>query len=635
MVAPRKGPKTRLASRPGPSNRIRWNFPPTGGGVSQGFNDSGEEFFRANVMAHVVREIIQNSLDAKDPRYPDKPVIVRMELIDLTPAMIGGSGLAKHVAKAVERTTSYNHTQGTKFYEEALRILKKAKIPTLKIVDENTTGLTDSKWDALVYQEGTPNKEGIGAAGGSFGIGKNAPYVASKLRLVCYSTRYLDRNRVEKFIARCRLVAHTDPLKSSRELQHVGFGTSKPLKESRFPPIMGSGIRGAFRLPNKGSGIFVVGFMERKWKEATKRSIACNFFTAIHERKLHVVVDGEEITHETLNAVDFGDRNRRHYYDIIKNSGRPDKISGKFGSFELKVSVGDDSMGNRIAYVNRRGMLITDEKAFRKNPFHARLGEAGRFAAVLRATDDKTDERVRRMEPPTHETIEYERLRDPEELNEAENQLRAIGDMIFDRIKKKLNIDVLANKTELTELADIIPLFSKPDKGGNAGGSTTEPSKEIGVRVMPIPKNRISPPMTPGGDEEEPEEQPGGEGGAGGKGGASKNGPKPKWGPGNSNIDGMRVMRHGDMLRVAFTPKVGAVRFAVKPAGEENKAEDIIPVTAAKNAAHGGAAPILRKNVITVNAKRNQRVVLELSIHQGDSYTGYTVVEYEAVGRKR
>ena len=51
---------------------MRWNFPPTGGGVSQGFNDSGEEFFRANVMAHVVREIIQNSLDAKNPRYPDR-----------------------------------------------------------------------------------------------------------------------------------------------------------------------------------------------------------------------------------------------------------------------------------------------------------------------------------------------------------------------------------------------------------------------------------------------------------------------------------------------------------------------------------------------------------------------------------
>ena len=61
-----------LVSIRGTRDRIRWNFPPTGGGVSQGFNDSGQEFFKGNIMEHVVREIIQNSLDANNA--PNPPV---------------------------------------------------------------------------------------------------------------------------------------------------------------------------------------------------------------------------------------------------------------------------------------------------------------------------------------------------------------------------------------------------------------------------------------------------------------------------------------------------------------------------------------------------------------------------------
>ena len=331
-------------------------------------------------------------------------------------------------------------TQGVKFYRAALRMLEGKTMPVLAITDENTTGLTDSKWDALVYQEGTPNKEGQTAAGGSFGIGKNAPYAASKLSLICYSTRYLNRHRTEKFIARCRLVAHPNPSDPEEELQHIGFGNSEPLKNSRFPPITGSAIHKTFRLPRNGSGIFIIGFVEPDWEEAAKRSIACNFFTAIHEKKLQVMVNGEAVTNETLNDIRFGNGSYRDYYEIIKKGGRPFKINGKFGSFELRVSTGEKIIENRVAYVNRRGMLITEEKTFKKNPFHVRLGGIGRFAAVIRAADDKTDERVRRMEPPTHETIEYWRLSDRAERNTTKSDLADIAKNIADHIKEKLNI---------------------------------------------------------------------------------------------------------------------------------------------------------------------------------------------------
>ena len=73
----------------GQAAALRWHFPPTHGGAAQGFNDSGKEFFTADVMDHVVREIIQNSLDAK--RHSDSPVIVKMSKFDLARGAINAA----------------------------------------------------------------------------------------------------------------------------------------------------------------------------------------------------------------------------------------------------------------------------------------------------------------------------------------------------------------------------------------------------------------------------------------------------------------------------------------------------------------------------------------------------------------
>ena len=180
----------KLSKQPG----IKWHFPPTGGGISQGFNDSGKEFFKANVLEHVVREIIQNSLDAKSKRRPDSPVIVHMGMFALKPDMINCKELALHVRKSLERSVEQKNQKAVAFYKRALNMLKRSSIPTLKVTDENTTGLNGMKWDALVHQEGTPVKDNA-SAGGSYGIGKNAPYAASDLSLVCYSTRYLGKKQ--------------------------------------------------------------------------------------------------------------------------------------------------------------------------------------------------------------------------------------------------------------------------------------------------------------------------------------------------------------------------------------------------------------------------------------------------------
>ena len=451
--------------------------------MSYGFNDSSQEFFKGGIIEHTMREIIQNSLDAKNNRHPD-PVTVEIKLASVKKSTIGAGNLIRHVKASLKRSENDRQEKGIDFFKTALKILGKKEIPMLTIIDKNTTGLTNQKWNALVYQEGTPYKFGVSAPGGSFGIGKNAPYAASKLRLVCYSTRYFDRNRIEKFIARCKLVTHDDP-KSNKELQHIGFGTdTTKLEKHRFPPILGKRIPEVFKLPIGGTGIFIVGFTENGWEDEAKQSIAENFFTAIHEKKLIVKIGDEQLTHATLNDVSFGDKNRRHYYETIKKPDHRTVINGEFGSFELLLTVNKKDMENRVAYVNKRGMMITDDKRFKTNPFNARLSlDMGKFAAVLWAIDNITDERIRKMEPPTHESIDYTRLDQPQ-LENTKKQLKAIQSDITKYIRGILEKDSETEQTNLSELAHILPFVSEPN---NEEAKDHKPSRSKGIDHNIIP----------------------------------------------------------------------------------------------------------------------------------------------------
>ena len=46
-------------------NTFKWRFPKLDYGKRRGYSDGGEENFRENTLESLVREICQNSLDAK------------------------------------------------------------------------------------------------------------------------------------------------------------------------------------------------------------------------------------------------------------------------------------------------------------------------------------------------------------------------------------------------------------------------------------------------------------------------------------------------------------------------------------------------------------------------------------------
>ena len=623
---------------------LKWYFPATGGGATQGFNDSAQEHFKDNAWEHTIREIIQNSLDAADNRR-NKPVKVNIEKIKIPTSEIGGKVLADHINEALKLTREQENKKGIAFYENALNILKQNEINTLAITDTNTTGLVDKKWDSLIYVEGTTYKGDTSAAGGSFGIGKSAPYLISELKTVCYSTRYLNKNdRHEKFIARCKISSHKNPKSSSNEmLQHIGFGSKSEFKKDihPYPPSTnGSNIYQIFRLNNIGSGIFIVGFNPAyDWIEIAKKSIARNFFVAIHEKKLEVTINSDLINYDTLNNIFESDKEKeptRHYYHIIRNDCPKKIVEGKFGKFTVQINTNAKYLPNQIAYINKRGMLITDKRTFKDNPFHTSIGNGwAKYAAVIMAHNDATDEKIREMEPPNHRSIKYERIEEKERKSIKE-QLRVIRNKIAEIINDAVSINNGKDDINLSDLADVLP-----DTDDGLFDSTGSDRNDL--KDGDLESNELKPKLLPtGGKVQTDDTEPGGNSN-GGNPGPSKPPRKPsEQNSGTPILDQRRIMRNKNELRVAFTPhqnKGKSICFGIRPVGEERKNEKLIPITLTRTMSATNPDINIQDNCITMTPKNDKRIVIDLEIHQVQSYTGYEIVEFitnkKSTGRKK
>lgn len=355
------------------STKAGWQFPPRNGGIDF-VQDPSSAHFSDDPVPKLVREIIQNSLDARESGISD-PIVVKFADTEVERELIGAAQLYKHLTACLERAKSEKMSTGLrKVYEDARKALRKKRIQCLRITDSGTTGLSDSKWDALVIREGDVQKSGTGAPGGSYGIGKNAVFNVSDAQTVFYSTRYVNgrQGRVEKMQGKATLMSHEDPA-TGKNLQHIGF-----YRASNGGPFITTDIPDFFRLEEPGTGVFVMGFNPRSsnWVEEVTSAVIENFFYAIHHKQLVVEVSaGSEnvrVTHETIDQLFEAKSSRKpnayHYYRAIRdeNPVSTQEID-KVGVLNIHVVLAE-SAPRRTAYVNRNGMLITESKEQSSNP---------------------------------------------------------------------------------------------------------------------------------------------------------------------------------------------------------------------------------------------------------------------------
>ena len=285
------------------SKKHCWHFPNNGGGLAAGFNDSSMDTFKGHRLSALVREIIQNSLDAREDK--DNPVIVNFQITSVNSEDLPEvNDLLTHLEKAKLTAEIQDDELARDFYLNANVIASQKEVQFLAIHDSNTTGLTGplegpkGAWFALTKGSGLTQKRS-GSSLGSFGHGSKAPFVSSSLRSLFYLS-VLDAGKTGqevRFQGKSILQSYVANDRTREMTQGTGFyGNPKnclPLTNEDVPNWALS-MR-ASQTSTTGTSILIPGSL---WTVESLSSISitsiANFFYAIWKGVLEVQIGNLE-----------------------------------------------------------------------------------------------------------------------------------------------------------------------------------------------------------------------------------------------------------------------------------------------------------------------------------------------------
>ena len=592
---------------------IGWKFPPLGGGEGQGFEHAGMAHFQGDLLGSLAREVIQNSLDAG---LDGKTVEMTFELRDIDIRKhLDGDELRRHIEACYAACVEEKRKKAADFFAEAAELLKRRVVPFLCVSDRNTTGLPDAEWKALVKRQGDSAKKDA-TSGGSYGIGKNAPFAVSPLRTVGYWT-CLDEGGelVEKFQAKAILMSHDWQVDGSEEETHGSgfFGLTdrcRELRNRRIPQVFR--MRGNEGTPIGGTAVWIAGFRtEEAWQRGVARSVLRNYFYAIERGRLDVALEPDEsleagdeyadLSNGTLERVFDGllgeqdgaadDLRDAHiYWRMTRDGAKPrfeEDLPG-LGMVRFWVETEDERPGEKlpgkVALIRGTGMLVTDNQ-----PGLMRFPSLRDFAAVCVFETPEANELLRQMENPAHDRFEPDRL-PPDRRKHGRDTLRGLTGWIRKRLEEVAAPAPSSVSEELDELARFLPLDGPgPLDGGRGGGYAEKQFGVAGAVLRKAPKRRVQ----PSGLESDADEDGDGED-AGHSGGAPVGEGEAGRGPGRGPGDGpgrggtgptggplggaavrlydVRILAEGTsgrQFRISFTPGASArVRLVLEEAGD-------------------------------------------------------------------
>lgn len=463
--------------------KIGWKFPENNFGSLTGISEAGIETFRANIYNSLAREICQNSLDAR--LKDDEPVIVDFQKIYIYKNNLPGHNDFLDIwTKCLDFWITRNNKKAVDFLKNGSKVLNKEKLCVLRISDFNTTGLTGSDkeyditpWQNLVKSSGVSDKGD--SDGGSFGIGKSAPYACSNLRTLFYST--FDKDGLCATQGVSKLVSFKND--EGNITQGMGyFGQTSRNSAINYE----LGIDPTYsRGNNTGTDIYVVGFIdEEEWKTEIVKSILEGFLVAIYNNKIVVKVGDLEISQQTLPIVlDDYKNSAKWTYNYYRALTEGEKIVADFagmGEIELDVLISPE-LHRKVLLSRSNGMKIFDK---------GNISSTIPFAAILTLKGMEVNKFFREMETPQHNAWEPGFHSDKKNAKKIRTELfRYIKEVVIQMGRNEATDEVDADG-----VGEYLPdeLFMVQDQNQNDKEETiTDKTKNIEIKVnekVKIPK---------------------------------------------------------------------------------------------------------------------------------------------------
>lgn len=445
------------------TNKQQWRFPPNNGGIGQGFNDGALDHFKGHRLSSMVREVIQNSLDAR--RDSNQPVKICIEIKRIPRSECPEVNFIKrHIESSLEMAQEQNLPDVEKFYKNSLtRISDDSEVRFLAIHDYNTTGLegpldrSTGSWYALVKGSGISQK----SAGslGSFGHGSKAPFTLSAIRSIFYLSYVAGPLGLEKrFQGKSILQSHSDPdSDDGSQTQGTGFyGWSTnchPLTNEQIP-TWADQIR-SVKFHESGTTILIPHYQLTEDEEPEIAiTVIANFFYAIMEGHLEIEIGNETTLNKTnifekyseyenrleheQSEIDI-DRIRENFLSltaITKSTEQGIQEVPEMGSFRWYIRVDDNLERFRVALARQNGMLIRHnpkslERFPLKKPFEMFVCVEGSAGSDL----------LKRVENPTHDDFEFARIEDPSDRDVALKNYIKLTKKIREIIDRFASID--------------------------------------------------------------------------------------------------------------------------------------------------------------------------------------------------
>lgn len=471
---------------------MRWSFPSNNKGDINGIGNSGVETFQGTPLKSLAREICQNSLDAA---LEGKTVEVEFMPFALD---IGEFPDAESLEKAFRASLNFWSVQSVKkatdFFDRAIKMMESGSIPFLRISDFNTIGLKGSKseyntpWCNLTKSSGASDK--AGTSGGSFGIGKFAPYACSEFRTVFYST--LDIEDITAFQGISRITSfRTDGDDITVGVGYYGDDNNQPVySQLKLDPH--------FRREKKqtGTDIFIAGFRfySTDWKDSIITSVLDGFLYAVYTGKLIVRVSDVVIDKDTLPALIAEyqtslSENADKYYTVLTSDDTVwyEVDFKNHGTVRLGLIIQSDKhqveMHRKVAMIRKTGMKIMDR---------GNISGIIPFAGVMLIEGEKINDFLRNLENPQHTKWEPERMEPKSQVPFARAYIKELVDCIKDCLEK-LKQDSDVDEID-PDVGQYLPDEGDMDSGEDAHETESLPDtiKAIEVTIPPRSSSKTS-----------------------------------------------------------------------------------------------------------------------------------------------
>ena len=393
-----------------------WRFPKNDGGEQRGINANYDAKFRGSRIPSLSRENCQNSLDAR-VKGP-----VRIEFSSFS---IPADQFPQREKYLEYLTACYNYwkkrgqTNEIRAFQRALNCINSERIRFLRISDHNTTGVRPSagEWEQLIRSSGSSNK--AEDAGGSYGLGKAAPFACSDLTTVFYSTYTINEERLHQGVV--HFATFED--EAGQEYQNVGYyceGKNEPIRGELSLDVSYQRKAGDY-----GTDIYIAGFTfadEDAWAVQLLSSVLDNFLFAVYNGTLEVEANGQVLNQETLPG--FIQENKERidkqdlYYNILTKE-EPDvhhktmDFQG-LGNIDIWIIENDPNCHRKVRMIRKNGMAICDWNRFKNVP----------FAGICWISGMELNKRLRKLENPEHTDWKEDYLDTPKERSEARKMLK-------------------------------------------------------------------------------------------------------------------------------------------------------------------------------------------------------------------